>query len=162
MKKILLFVSVAALALSVIACEKEKPNNFDDITEDGFYVIGDATGKTEVTNLLAMAKGINEWGNDDLGIKGQQERDGMYEKYIVLEGGKEFTLAYVQGDKKEAYGADLKAFKPAELTGVYADNPDVELFKGKLVVGDTAPKLPPQVSTTSCLTLTRTSSSQTH
>ena len=143
MKKIFWIFSVAAMAISVASCDpkKEEPTNLDDITEDGFYVIGEATGKTEVTGVLAMAKGINEWGSDDLGIKSQQVRDGMFEKYIVLEGGKEFTLAYVNGGQKTAYGANLKAFKPAAIEGDYADNPADGWFVGKLEVGDSAPKM---------------------
>ncbi len=143
MKKIFWIFSVAAMAISVASCDpkKEEPTPLDDITEDGFYVIGEATGKTEVTGVLAMAKGINEWGSDDLGIKSQQVRDGMFEKYIVLEGGKEFTLAYVNGGQKTAYGANLKAFKPAAIEGDYADNPADGWFVGKLEVGNSAPKM---------------------
>ena len=143
MKKIFWIFSVAAMAISVASCDpkKEEPTPLDDITEDGFYVIGEATGKTEVTGVLAMAKGINEWGSDDLGIKSQQVRDGMFEKYIVLEGGKEFTLAYVNGGQKTAYGANLKAFKPEAIEGDYADNPADGWFVGKLEVGNSAPKM---------------------
>ena len=143
MKKFFWFFSVAAMAISVASCDpkKEEPKPLDDITEDGFYVIGEATGKTEVSGILAMAKGINEWGSDDLGIKSQQVRDGMFEKYIVLEGGKEFTLAYVNGGQKTAYGANLKAFKPEAIEGDYADNPADGWFVGKLEVGESAPKM---------------------
>ncbi|MBO4475407.1 MAG: SusF/SusE family outer membrane protein [Bacteroidales bacterium] len=141
MKKFFWIFSIAAMSLAIASCDEKKPHDVDNITEDGFYVVGEATGQSQVTNLLAMAKGINEWGDDNQNIKAQQLRDGMYEKYIVLEGGKEFTLAYVEGGKQNAYGADLKAFKPEAFTGPYEDNPDVELFKGTLVVGDAAPKM---------------------
>lgn len=136
MKKFFWIFSVAAMALAIASCEENKPTPgpLDDITEDGFYVIGEATGKTEVTGVLAMAKGINE---DD----SQSLRDGMFEKYIVLEGGKEFTLAYVNGGEKTAYGASLKAFKPEAIEGDYADNPSDGWFVGKLEIGESAPKM---------------------
>ena len=135
MKKFFWIFGIAAMAFCLASCEeKEEPINLDDITEDGFYVVGAATGQEKVTNLLGMAKGINE-ANE------QTVRDGMYEKYIVLEGGKEFTLAYVEGGKQEAYGATLTAFKPTETTGDYADNPSDGWFVGKLEVGSSAPKM---------------------
>ena len=140
MKKLFWILGVAAMAcLAVVSCkkdnEKEKePVDVNDITEDGFYVMGDATGIAKVTDVLAMAKGINE-------AKDQSLRDGMFEKYIVLQGGKDFTLAYVEGGKQTNYGANLAEFKPAELTGIYDSNPADKVFKGNLVVGDAAPKM---------------------
>lgn len=137
MKKILSFICIAVLAFGAVSCKKDNKENKPDvnnITEDGFYVVGEATGQADVTKVLSMAKGINEANNQTL-------RDGMYEKYIVLEGGKDFTLAYVNGGKQEAYGATLAEFKPAELTGIYESNPADQVFKGKLVVGDAAPKM---------------------
>ena len=135
MKKIFWFIGIAAMALNIVACEK-KPDEPDvnNITEDGFYVIGEATGQETVTKLLSMSKGINEAAD-------QTERKGMFEKYIVLQGSKDFTLAYVSGGKQTAYGASLAEFK-ADLTDpVYDSNPADAVFKGKLVVGDSAPKM---------------------
>ncbi len=135
MKKFFWFIGIAAMALNIVACEK-KPDEPDvnNITEDGFYVIGEATGQETVTKLLSMSKGINEAAD-------QTERKGMFEKYIVLQGSKDFTLAYVSGGKQTAYGASLAEFK-ADLTDpVYDSNPADAVFKGKLVVGDSAPKM---------------------
>ena len=135
MKKLFYFIGIAAMAFAVAACQEDKPNvDVNNITEDGFYVIGEATGQAQVTAALSMAKGINEANN-------QTVREGMFEKYIVLTGGKEFTLTYVNGGKQTAYGATLAEFKPAELTGIYDSNPADKVFKGKLVIGDAAPKM---------------------
>ena len=136
MKKIFSIFGIAAMALSVVMCKpEEKPGpDVNKITEDGFYVVGEATGMSEVTADLSMAIGINE-------AAGQSTRDGMYEKYIVLQSGKEFTLAYVNGGKETAYGAELAEFKPEALEGIYQDNPADPVFKGKLVVGESAPKM---------------------
>ena len=136
MKKILSIFGIAAMALSVVMCKpEEKPGpDVNNITEDGFYVVGEATGLSEVTAALTMANGINE--ADD-----QSARDGMYEKYIVLQGDKEFTLAYVDGGQQTAYGAELSEFKADLSDSKYADNPADAVFKGKLVVGDSAPKM---------------------
>ena len=136
MKRFFSFLGIAALALSIAACgEKEpKPIDVNDITEDGFYVVGDATGLSKPTAAQTMAIGINEAAS-------QTTRDGMYEKYIVLQGGKEFTLAYVKGGEQTAYGATLTEFKADTSTELYQDNPAEAVFKGALVVGDSAPKM---------------------
>ena len=136
MKKIFSFLSIAALALAIVGCKQKEQEGPDvnKITEDGFYVVGEATGISEVTADLTMANGINEADN-------QSAREGMFEKYIVLQGGKEFTLAYVSGGQQTAYGAELTEFKADLTDALYADNPADAVFKGKLVVGDSAPKM---------------------
>ena len=129
-------MSIAAIALCIAGCkEKEpEPQPIDDITEDGFYVLGEATGIDKVSNLLSMAPGINEADNQSL-------RAGMYEKYIVLQGGKEFTLAYVKGGEQIAYGATLTEFKADLSDAAYSDNPADAVFKGKMETGASAPKM---------------------
>ena len=139
MKKIFWFLSIAALTLSIAACEEKEKPNIEDLTEDGFYVALDPTGKTAVTAKEMMANGINE-------ADSQSPREGMYEKYIVLEANKEFSLAYITGGKMELYGANLSEFK-ADLTDpVYDSNPADAVFKGALVIGSDAPRM--KVSTT--------------
>ena len=136
MKRIFCLFGIAAMALSVVMCKpEEKPGpDVNNITEDGFYVVGEATGLSEVTAALTMANGINEANN-------QTPREGMYEKYIVLQSGKDFTLAYVNGGQQTAYGATLSEFKADLSDPVYDSNPADAVFKGKLVVGDSAPKM---------------------
>ena len=129
MKK--LFFALCALALIVTACkEPVKPIDLD--VEDGVYVFGEATGFDKVDALLLMANGINE-------AKDQTARDGMFEKYIVLEGGKEFSLLWLNAGTQTYYGANLAEFTPAETSGIYADNPATAIYKGKLEIGESAP-----------------------
>ncbi len=134
MKKIFLFISIAAMAFGIAACEKPEVPDVNNITEDGFYVALDPTGKTPVTTKEIMAAGINEAASQSL-------RNGMYEKYIVLEGGKEFNLALVSGGKMTLYGASLSEFKADLSDPVYDSNPADAVFKGSLVIGDNAPRM---------------------
>ena len=133
MKKALIFCA-AALLLALGACkEKEDPNkiDWDAVTVNGFYVAGPATGSTEIKGDCVMAAGFNEVD--------KAVRDGMYEKYIVLEGGKEFYLLYNDGGKKSRYSADLKEFE-TPLEEAYSENPP-SVLKGKLIIGEDAPAM---------------------
>lgn len=133
MKK--LFFALCAFALLLTACkEPNKPIDVDDLVEDGVYVYGEATGFDKVDALLLMANGINE-------AKDQTARDGMFEKYIVLEGGKEFSLIWLNAGVKTFYGATLAEFTPEAIADIYADNPATPIYKGKLVTGENAPKM---------------------
>ena len=136
MKKVFFAFCVMALAFCMTACEGPKPDpiNPDDIVEDGVYVTGEATGFDKVSDVLRMAGGINE-------AKDQSARDGMFEKYIVLQGGKEFSLIWVNGGQKNYYGATLEEFTPTDFSGIYQDNPGTPIQKGALVVGESAPKM---------------------
>ncbi len=137
MKKIFYAMCAVVMAMFATACNGEKkPIDVDDIVEDGVYVMGEATGFDKVSDVLRMAPGINE-------AKDQSARDGMFEKYIVLEGGKEFSLVWVNGGQQTLYGAALAEFTltAEEATGIYADNPVGTIFKGKLETGDAAPKM---------------------
>lgn len=131
MKKIIMFLSAAALLFTAVSCEKEKKdNNFDNLTEDGFYVYGPATGFNELTADLLMAAGLNE--------ATAENRDGMFEKYIVLEAGKDFNLVLNEAGITTNYGANLEVFDVTEL----ADNPTLATVKrGQLVTGDNAPSM---------------------
>ena len=140
MKKIFCIFGIAALLFSVVGCKDPKKPDVNDIVEDGVYVTGPATGATAISAVYGMAKGINE-AND------QTVREGMYEKYIVLEANKDFSLTYVNGGEETAYGANLEAFTPADVTGgLYQDNPATAVYKGALVIGSSAPKM--KVTTT--------------
>ncbi|MBO4469702.1 MAG: SusF/SusE family outer membrane protein [Bacteroidales bacterium] len=132
MKKIFSVIAIAAMAMLAFSCkEKENPiNDLDNIVEDGVYVM--IGGKIDAN--YAMAKGINEAAS-------QAVREGMYEKYIVLDKDQEFTLAYKAGDKTVKYGAQLAEFTPAELSGIYDSNPATPVLKGALVEGDNAPAM---------------------
>ena len=131
MKKLLL-ISIAALSLLAIAsCEKEPEIKWDDVTLNGFYVAGAATGSDQISADCLMAAGLNEVD--------KSLRAGMFEKYIVLEAGKEFFLLYNDGGNKARYSATLESFTTPEEEA-YSDNP-AQVLKGKLVIGNDAPAM---------------------
>ena len=90
MKKLSSFLcGLAVLSMMFTAC---KPDNgpigpIEDIVEDGFYVVGEATAFASLQDAGSaasiMAAGTNE-------NAANAAREGMYEKYIALEGGKPF------------------------------------------------------------------------
>ena len=132
MKKVFLY-AMAALSMLAVSC-KEKGADVDidwsKVTVDGFYVAGPATGfGNDIKPECVMAAGFNE--------DTKTLRDGMYEKYIVLEGGKDFYLLYNDGGKKSMYGADLKEFVTPEEEA-YKENPP-SVMKGELIIGENAP-----------------------
>ena len=111
MKKLGIFVMcLATAAMTLVGCKKgngtsgETPDQ-PTIVEDGFYVIGEATVATDFkaanSAIELMGQGFNE--------ADKQFREGMYEKYIALEGGKEFELVLYKAGEETHYGAELKA-----------------------------------------------------
>lgn len=134
MKKIALFMS--ALALMVFAsCDNNDGPNLDDVVEDGFFVAGPATGSDVLEAKFMMTAGFNEVT--------KAARDGMYEKYIVLEAGKDFYLTLNEAGESLRYGAALEDVNLAERTdqAAYADNPAIVIRKGKLIEGPEAPAM---------------------
>lgn len=134
MKRIFYALGIAAMAMMALSCNKDKGGkddiDIDNIVEDGVYVVIGGEVKAE----YAMAKGINEADNQSL-------RVGMYEKYIVLEAGQEFTLTYKAGDSMTKYGATLTEFTPTDFSGIYDSNPAIPVLKGALVEGESAPTM---------------------
>lgn len=126
------YFAIAALTLVAVSCDKEKKGgdiDWSQVTVNGFYVAGPATGSDEIKADCVMAAGFNEVD--------KAVREGMYEKYIVLEGGKDFYLLYNDGGVKTQYGADLQEFV-TPLEEVYNDNPE-KVLKGKMIAGEGAP-----------------------
>ena len=133
MKKISMIFGALALMFSFAACDpQEGPTgpSFDDIQEDGFYVSGAATGIEGINSDLMMAAGRNEAASNEL-------RTGMYEKYIVLEAGKDFELVLNEAGNKTRYSAALADFDVTEL----ADNPSIIVKRGELKIGADAPAM---------------------
>ncbi len=94
----------------------------DIVAADAVYILGEATVYQSLTDngveAAAMAVGINE-------VDGTY-RNGMYEKYMLLEGGKEFQIVIKEGVTETAYGADLVN---VELDGS-DDQPAITVQKG--------------------------------
>ena len=130
MKKVFL-LALACLSLVVVSCDKKEKIDWDAVTVNGFYVAGPATGSTEIKPECVMAAGFNE--------ADKAVREGMYEKYIVLEANKDFYLLYNDGGNKSRYSAELKEFE-TPLEEAYVDNP-ASVLKGALVIGEKAPAM---------------------
>lgn len=135
MKKVFLF-GIAALSLLAVSCQGDKNKggiDWDAVTVDGFYVAGPATGSNEIKPECVMVAGLNEAASP------KALREGMYEKYIVLEADKDFYLLYNDGGNKVRYSAELAEFTTPEEEAYY-DNP-ATVVKGKLVIGEEAPAM---------------------
>jgi len=144
MKKLsFLILSLFAFSFVFVACDPEDKPNVDDIVEDGFYVVGEATAVASLTadgaNKAIMAVGFNEVLQSKDGVTDEEkvsaacQRAGMYEKYIVLEGGKPFSLVLKEGKEETKYGATLEA---VELGGV-DEQPNITVQKGVLAENTT-------------------------
>lgn len=124
MKKLnYLLIMLLALSFTFVSCKKDPevdPGDLDEIVEDGFYVVGPATASEKLVTNATMSAGINEVG--------QESREGMYEKYIALEGGKEFSLFLKKGTSETKYGATLV---DVDLGGEN-DQPNIVVKKGAL------------------------------
>ena len=135
MKKIALFMSALAL-VAFASCDNDNDEpNLDDVVEDGFFVAGPATGSDVLAPKFMMTAGINEVD--------KAPRDGMYEKYIVLEAGKDFYLTLNEAGESLRYSAELQDINLADRTGeaAYADNPAIVIRKGQLIDGPEAPAM---------------------
>ena len=136
-------MSALALAFTFASCDKtgKDPIDLDNVTEDGFYVAGPATGAADIAADYMMTAGVNEvLMNDEKKPWAEAKRAGMYEKYIVLEGGKDFELLLYANGEKVRYSAVLEDYDTKEI----ADNPTEAyglLKRGSLVTGADAPAM---------------------
>ena len=139
MKKALIFASALAILAGCTSCKKDKNDiNLDDIVLDGFYVYGDATGSSKIDSKNSMSAGINEVE--------KAVRQGMFEKYVYLEADKEFALIENSAGNKKFYGANLQEVNYGYDENDpncknYADNPNMPILQGKLIIGEEAPKM---------------------
>lgn len=136
MKKFGIFAAALFAAVAFTSCEpKPGPTpDIDNLVEDGFYAVGDACPIKSVTDadavLAQMAQGINEVLMDQQKLPWEKsKRDGMWEKFIYLEGGKDFELILKEGENQTIYGANLA------LDTITTDKGDQEHLKGSLVIG---------------------------
>lgn len=127
MKKLNLFLMcLFALTLTFVSCDpKDDGPDVDEIVEDGFYIVGEATSSAKLVNTGIMSAGLNEVD--------KKTREGMYEKYIVLEGGKPFSLLLKKGTVETKYGATLT---DVDLKGEN-EQPNIVVKKGQLTENTT-------------------------
>ncbi len=115
----------AQAMLSISCLHRNNSVPLGDILENGFYVVGPATAvldmKADNLRPATMGAGINEYD--------KHARAGLYEKYVALEGGKEFELVYIDGGNVTHYGADLEKGAPDDV----ADGITIDVYKGVMV-----------------------------
>lgn len=146
MKKLLYLLSAVALMAGVTSCEgnnNEGPTPNGPIAFDGFYIYGEAVGTQEFLAVNQMAAGSNEVE--------KALREGMFEKYIWLEGGKDFSLVENKAGNKVFYGAELSEVNYGYDENdpnckKFGDNPNMKIQAGKMIIGQEAPAM--QVPTT--------------
>ena len=111
----------------VVINQNGNPNGYS-FRQDGMYVCGEATAEVEDPHVYAMAPCKNE-------VTGEY-RNGRYEKYVVLEGGKDFNIVLSEAGTCTKYGSALQEYNVSEL----ADNPGLATVKrGELKIGAGAP-----------------------
>lgn len=95
---------VAALAMSLASCGELRNNDPIEVNQEVAYLVGEATtvsADAENKDKAQMAAGINETVS--------AVRSYMFEKYVALEGAKEFQIILVSmTGKSYTYGADLQ------------------------------------------------------
>ncbi len=140
MKKLMYLFGAMALMVGFVACSGNEEEKLPDgpISFDGFYIYGEAVGTQEFLAVNQMAAGSNEVT--------KSVRAGMFEKYIWLEGGKEFSLVEKKAANQVFYGAEL-----AEVNYGYdandpdcknfGDNPNMKILAGRMIIGEEAPKM---------------------
>jgi hypothetical protein len=124
-KQTILF-ALMALPVFFAGCSNDDSQDGPvSVVEDGFYVVGEAASVANLTATDAekalMSPGVNENNN-------QTAREGMYEKYVALEGGKTFSLVLKEGAKETKYGATLTLSD----TLSEGDQPAIQVYKGAL------------------------------
>lgn len=131
MKKLSSFLcGLAVVGMMFTSCDDNgKKPPVVTIVEDGFYVVGEASAiaslDAEGAEVAIMANGTNENASN-------AAREGMYEKYIALEGGKPFQLVLKEGATETVYGAELADVK---LEG--NEQPNITVQRGKMVENTT-------------------------
>ena len=131
MKKLSSFLcGLAVVGMMFTSCDDNgKQPPVVTIVEDGFYVVGEASAiaslEAEGAEVAIMANGTNENASN-------AAREGMYEKYIALEGGKPFQLVLKEGATETVYGAEL-----AEVALSGNEQPNITVQRGKMVENTT-------------------------
>lgn len=131
MKKLSSFLcGLAVVGMMFTSCDDNgKKPPVVTIVEDGFYVVGEASAiaslEAEGAEVAIMANGTNENASN-------AAREGMYEKYIALEGGKPFQLVLKEGATETVYGAEL-----ADVALSGNEQPNITVQRGKMVENTT-------------------------
>ena len=123
MKKFGFFaVALAAAAISFTSCKDNGQNNGGGVDlnalPNGFYVSEQGADLIEVN---AIEQGINEVD--------QTARQGMYEKYIVLEAGKKYEFVNKKGENADHFGVENLQYGDSIIN---TDNKQIAGYQGSL------------------------------
>jgi len=135
MKKIKLFsLCLFALALLFVGCKTDNPV-VTPISEDGWYISGDATSFTTLATISKFNATTNENGSSTgTTVADNPPRVGLFDKYVYLTTGKTFTISKVAGGVETKYGASgVLTYNPA---GKY-DQINANVTRGTLAPGAT-------------------------
>jgi hypothetical protein len=135
MKKIKLFsLCLFALALLFVGCKTENPV-ITPISEDGWYISGDATSFTTLATVNKFNATTNENGSSTgTTVTDNPPRVGLFDKYVYLTTGKTFTISKVTGGVEIKYGAsNAFTYNPA---GKY-DQINANVTRGTLAANTT-------------------------
>jgi len=125
-------VLIAFLAFGFVACDNDDDNNGDnggddDIVLDGFYIKGDATAFTNLSDSARMEVTKNEVT--------QTERSSLYEAYVTIESSGGFNIVQVAGSDQMTYGPDnVKVVGSGDRT---VNEPQVDFKRGSYTETDT-------------------------
>ncbi len=126
------FLYALAVAAAVTACglfPEDVVDQKDLAATDGLFVCGEATGLPDFSQETLMSIAT-------MGPK-RTSRDGMMEKFIVLEGGKDFKIKLRNGEIFATFSAELV---DSVSTGV-APEVNMTVKKGRMLMGDEAPAM---------------------
>jgi hypothetical protein len=120
--------------VGLAACGDDKKTDVNSVVEDGFFVVGEASGYTSPDNKARLASGKNEAASN-------AERAGMYDGYVWLEKGKGFNLVEVSAQTiTNTYGGAALSVKDAGSNG--DEEPQVAWYEGSIAAAGAAFQLP--------------------
>ncbi|HEY6914771.1 MAG TPA: SusF/SusE family outer membrane protein [Paludibacter sp.] len=135
MKKFKLFSLCAfALSLLLVGCKTEEPP-ITPVSEDGWYISGEATSFSTlgVVNMFEATTNENGDANAD-GSADNPARVGLFNKYVYLTSGKTFVISKVVGGVETKYGStDAYTYNPG---GKY-DQINANVTRGTLAADKT-------------------------
>jgi hypothetical protein len=141
--KTLKFMPIWAMALAIgfASCnsDDDDPINVDEVIEDGYYIVGEATALSTLDLKGRMVNGINE----NNGADQTPDFAGLYEKYIALEADKPFSIIKKAGSAEATFGATTTVTEEngADYHIGTAENP-VSVQTGDLTANGATLKVP--------------------
>jgi hypothetical protein len=118
--------------VGLAACGDDKKTDVNSVVEDGFFVVGEASGYTSPDNKARLASGKNE--------ETKVAREGMYDGYVWLEKGQPFNMVEVTASVAGSTFGGTLVTKDANSNG--DQEPQVAWYEGNFVANGAAYTLP--------------------